>query len=622
MKRFFPIFPFFIFLILFTLTGWSKSPNYLIPSQKVFYWLDTTAQITIHQIVNQPKLFPFITNPENKIYNIKNPGESYWVRITLQRDEWGNIPQTMEAIDSHIDYIDAYLWTGDSLVSYGASGYSEKFEKKALKHKNFIYELPPFIYSKDSVSFYFNIISNKPSPLLFKLRSLKFNFHYATTEYLLLGLFYGFLSLVIIYNLFLFFSVRDKKHLYYVLYILSCILFTLYEDSLGFQYLWPNKPWINHLLENTFLPFYLIALLLYAHRFLIADKSKPWLNTLIYAAAGTFLVLHYFSEKIFPLGPTPYFLYLSIFIFLFVVSLKGGNLRQEPILLFIIGFTILGFTVTIPGVLQKLGILPYDSIPLIYSFNSGIIIQCMFFSLAMAQNVKKIKREKEEAQQLIIEQLRTNERVISRKVKERTQEVILQKEVIEEKSKELSQAYQQLQDHAEEIKRINQLLNKENEALQHNVIKLTKARVMMQEVDMDEFLRLFPDEEACHKFLAVEKWKNGYSCKKCANDKFSEGQGQNARRCSKCGYNESATAETIFHRLHFSLIKAFYLLFLVYSNDGKITSKELAEALDLRVNTCWKYAKKIKDRMQEAKIEKRDLKGWTDLIFDSKPLEV
>ncbi|MTI30617.1 7TM diverse intracellular signaling domain-containing protein, partial [Xanthovirga aplysinae] len=592
MKLLLSLFTLILSLIFSSESAWSKTPDYLIPSKKVYYWKDSTGHTNIQQIIDQPNLYPFNTNPKNRIYNLEHPGESYWVRITLDKNDWGNETQTLEAIDSHIDYIDAYLWTGDSLINYGASGYIKNFEKKDVAHKNFLYELPPAIYAKDSATFYFNIISKKPSPLLFKLRSLKFNFHYATTEYLLLGFFYGFLTLVILYNLFLFFSVGDKKNLFYVIYILSCLVFTLYEDSLGFQYLWPKTPWINSILEEIFLPFYLVALLLYAHRFLTIEQSKPKLNRLIYIATGIFIILYYIDEQLYSLGSIPYYIYLVTLIYLFVVTLKGQSLKKEPIILFIIGFTIIGFAVTIPGVLQKLGILPYDSIPLIYSFNIGILIQCMFFSLAMAQSFRKVKEEKEEAQNRIIEQLRTNERVISQKVKERTEEVEQQKEVIEEKSKELSEAYQQLQEHAEEIKRMNQLLNKENEALQQNLVKLTKARVMMQEVDMDEFLRLFPDEEACYKFLATEKWKNGYSCKKCNNEKYSEGQGQYARRCSKCGYSESATAETIFHRLHFSILKAFYLLFLVYSNQGKITSKELAEALDLRVNTCWKYAKK------------------------------
>ncbi len=34
-----------------------------------------------------------------------------------------------------------------------------------------------------------------------------------------------------------------------------------------------------------------------------------------------------------------------------------------------------------------------------------------------------------------------------------------------------------------------------------------------------------------------------------------------SRRCSQCGYDESATAGTLFHKLKFSLLKAFEMVY-------------------------------------------------------------
>ena len=63
------------------------------------------------------------------------------------------------------------------------------------------------------------------------------------------------------------------------------------------------------------------------------------------------------------------------------------------------------------------------------------------------------------------------------------------------------------------------------------------------------------------------------------------------------------------------------MLFLVYANKGKITSAELSSILDLRQNTCWKFSKKIKERLKNTKlkqstVEKQGLDGWASLVLD------
>ena len=53
------------------------------------------------------------------------------------------------------------------------------------------------------------------------------------------------------------------------------------------------------------------------------------------------------------------------------------------------------------------------------------------------------------------------------------------------------------------------------------------------------------------------------------NEKAIDHKESHSKRCSKCGYLESATAYTIFHKVKFPLNKAFYILFLLYSNKNK-----------------------------------------------------
>ena len=251
----------------------------------------------------------------------------------------------------------------------------------------------------------------------------------------------------------------------------------------------------------------------------------------------------------------------------------------------------------------------------------------MFFSLALVYRLRLIKLEKERADQKHILQLRENERLISDKVRERTEEINEQKKIIETKNEALSAANRILESQtetltqqAEEIRRMNEVLNRENVALQTDVEDLTKARVMLSEVDYEEFRRIFPDENSCYRYLAELKWKGGYRCIRCENDKYAPGQGHYARRCSKCRYNESCTVGTLFYRCRIPVLKAFYMLFLVYAHKGQITSQKLSEILELRQNTCWKFSRKIMEKMKAGNIESSGRagggNGWSRLILD------
>jgi hypothetical protein len=62
-------------------------------------------------------------------------------------------------------------------------------------------------------------------------------------EQLVLGIFYGALILIALYNLFLWASVKDISYLFYVLYVVSYVIYQAGIDGLAFQYLWPEYTW-------------------------------------------------------------------------------------------------------------------------------------------------------------------------------------------------------------------------------------------------------------------------------------------------------------------------------------------------------------------------------------------
>ncbi len=89
-------------------------------------------------------------------------------------------------------------------------------------------------------------------------------------EQMALGLFYGGVILLILYNLSIFLITKDSVYLYYVYYVSSYFIFQISENGLMGEYLLPESPWA----ANQFLPFlvYHVALSasIFSYRFLDA----------------------------------------------------------------------------------------------------------------------------------------------------------------------------------------------------------------------------------------------------------------------------------------------------------------------------------------------------------------
>lgn len=111
-----------------------------------------------------------------------------------------------------------------------------------------------------------------------------------------------------------------------------------------------------------------------------------------------------------------------------------------------------------------------------------------------------------------------------------------------------------------------------------------------------EFSKQFSTQEACYQYLANCKWKNGYTCQKCDNTNYCKGQKPYSTRCK---YDESPTAGTLFHKLKFPIQKAFYIVFLVVTGKKSISSYELGRRLSLRQTTCYNFKRKAIKAMEQ-----------------------
>jgi transposase-like protein/DNA-directed RNA polymerase subunit RPC12/RpoP len=116
-------------------------------------------------------------------------------------------------------------------------------------------------------------------------------------------------------------------------------------------------------------------------------------------------------------------------------------------------------------------------------------------------------------------------------------------------------------------------------------------------VNSIKFNQFFKTEQDCIKYIAEIKWEQGYNCKRCSSEKFIKGSKPYYKRCLKCKYDESPTANTMFDKVKFSLLIAFHIVFKIVTKKKGMSTLELSREFELRQMTCWGFKWKIQQAM-------------------------
>lgn len=583
---------------------------------------DNKSNLTINQVISDAFANRFRVNTE-PTPQTKEPNTAYWYRIKINHNPKTRNSWILEFFDQTIDSIAVYSPDKNNHYKATLLGSSRPFSERLYQHKNFSLNLDKSLSGPQV--YYVRIKSHQPVNVIMVLRSVSWFITYALDEYFFFGIFYGMILVFGLYNLMMFIAMRQRQYLYYVAYNLSIGLYEMCADGIAYQYVWPGSPMWNHNAYGVALFSASIFSILFTQSLLNLKTNAPRLNKIVWWLIGLrslFFVLcltvnpNWFSYKIIEIVP----LTLAYFTGCYVL-IKGYRAAR----FFVIGYSFLltGFVIK-ALIALNLWTLPVTAAAY-YSLSFCFIAEMVFISFAIGDKVHLLKKQEEQAQLRIIKQLKLNEELkdalnksLEAQVQERTKELVEKSSLIEEQNEELRTVNQLLQQQAEEISRMNVLLEQDNTILHHDIEKISHDRVMSTEVDFEEFSRIYPDRETCFKFLSDLKWEKGYACRKCENTHYGHGHLPYSRRCSKCGYEESVIAYTILQNTRIPINKAFYMIFLMYSTNGKISSHKLSEILSIRQSTCWAYSSRIKKVMEARKKELKNAgdKGWSKLVVE------
>ena len=372
--------------------------------------------------------------------NILNFGmtqSAYWVKMDL-----GNVgsEQYLRLKAPLLDSIDIYFVTNNGAVDHRQAGAAYAFSQREIQALDYLFKIP-----QGKSTAYIRLQSNFALQVPIEIASLAHFNQSSMQQYWGLGLYFGLMLVMVLYNLFIYFSVRDTAYLAYILYTIFIALTYASFKGVSFQYLWPETPYFNNLIpacsstSTSFLIFFVINFLD------IKKDNLPriyWLCLIcvvIFAACSLANIFgdYYISANVSQLTTAMVSFYL---LFAGTIAYRQGIKTAR---FFLLGWSLFSVTVII-YVLTLQGLITYTA----FTSNSvlyGSALEVVLFSIALADRINSLKEEKEVSQQQALQTLEENQRIVQQ------QNTILESRV-QERTKELNQTNLTLQQTVEELK--------------------------------------------------------------------------------------------------------------------------------------------------------------------------
>ena len=577
------------------------------------YFIDSTNTIPFSKISSRAFASQF--RQHSSYLNIDfETNASYWVRLQIKPNLKTKKNWLLEFYDQTIDSLEAFI-PQDSTFRLLKMGDHQKFYDRVFRHKNF--EIPLVMKGARIEPYYFKVRSHEFADVRIALRSTDRFIYYALNEYYLYGMFYGMILIITVYNFLVFLAIREIKFIYYIFYIISVAFYAMSYDGIGFQYLWPNHPEVNDWAVGVSLYLLIFWSLVFTRRFLSARANAPKLDRILKIMIILRSVWFVISLLVYPKMLTFRTLEIIPLSLIFFTAITVWRDGYRPARFFVIAYGILFFGFFL-RTLVYFNFLPFTTATH-YSLHFSFVFEMLFLTVALGDRIRILKDNRDRAMKRIIQQHEVNmqlkdkvNRELEAMVTERTRELGIKNDALQTSNLRLNRQ-------ATEINQINSLLDLDNWKLKNRVKEVLEERMHEKVMDYDEFVTLYPDNLTCYRFLEKLKDQKGFTCSKCGNSKFSEGAQKFARRCTRCGYNESVTANTLFHAIKFPIAKAFYLVYLTYTHKKSFTLEELSHKLDLRLNTVWAFRQKVGERIALGKDHKVSADSWEAIVLELEP---
>jgi signal transduction histidine kinase/serine phosphatase RsbU (regulator of sigma subunit) len=399
--------------------GWSmEDVMVLSDDREVFhagYFMETledsSGKLSINDITGETFSGSFRRN-NSRISNFGFTDSVYWARLKLKNISSRSI-YNLEIGFPLIDRIEFYWKYGDdppkTPFRRHVSGRLIPFAEREAEYRNFLFSLP--FNGHDTIICYMRFRTE--DAMIFPVTVMTENSvsEMMQKELLVFGLYYGMIIVMILYNIFLFFSLRDRSYFFYVMFLCCYGLFLFSMNGLSFQFLWPGSTWMAMRANPVFIGLSVFWAVFFTTAFLNTRKNTPRIDLMLRAAMVCSLALS-----------------LAPFFIGYALAIRLGQLL--PLAVIFLGipaaficlrrgfrparFYLIAWSCLLAGIVlsvfRVMGVLEHNILTE-HGLQIGSGIEIVLLALALADRINVLNMEKERAQKEAIENLTRADRM-------------------------------------------------------------------------------------------------------------------------------------------------------------------------------------------------------------------
>ena len=387
---------------------------------------DGKKTLTIDQVL-RPEISSLFVMKKQISPSFGFTSSAYWVRFRVENRTGSDVTFLLETAYPLLDDIRLYrVDDRGTILESRTGGKMRPFREREVDYRNWVFRCTE--KAGAGTTYILRVTTESSMNLSMHLWTPDVFFYNVTRENVLQGIYYGAILVMLIYNLFLFCSIRDMSYLFYVLYYAFFLMFQLSLNGLAAQYLWPGSQWW----ANNNLVFFILLSIIFAlnfcRTFLEMERTIPRMNEIFLVLIMLLIIFVPFSfflnYRIMMMGAISITFMTALLVSISLVKvLKKGF---KPARFYAIAWSFFWVMVVLHG-LKSFALIP-DNMVTQWGMQASSFMEVVLISLGLADRINYLKKE--------LESLNEN---LENIVEERTEEINSILNRMEKRDNELQQ---------------------------------------------------------------------------------------------------------------------------------------------------------------------------------------
>lgn len=389
--------------------------------ETVSYLKDPTRELTLADVQKPAVSGQFTPFRNDKMPDLGSTTAAVWMQFTVVNQapkEW-----VMEMGNPLLEEVTFYKTAHGKIIAERQAGFFYPKAKRDIESNFYIFSLfSPDYPSPDTITCYIRVVNSMPMQFPMQIATLRSLYQENHPIDVANGIYMGIVLVMMLYNLFLYASVRDKTYILYVAYVFFAG--SVISDFQGyvFDLVWRHSS-MDWYPEVDYVPVMMANIfgILFTWHFLDTPIHTPRMHKGVRVLLASSVGIIVLGAIITIFGLDRYKMWCELIIqanvfcstmYMLGIGILLVSRKKRPALFYVLAWTIFLLSTAI-FILQIDGIIPNNFLTE-HSIQIGSAIETFLLSLALADRINIYKKERESAQNQYIMQLQENDQVRTR----------------------------------------------------------------------------------------------------------------------------------------------------------------------------------------------------------------